>query len=321
MGENSKIQWTHHTHNPWVGCKRVSPGCERCYAEAYDKRVGGAVDPSTGAKALRWGPKAPRIRTSPANWRKPLRWDAEAKAAGERRRVFCASLADVFEDRHELGPWRLELLDLIRLTPALDWLLLTKRPHLVRPLLSAAIDESRVAPWDTAAVVDWVQGWLDGRPPPNVWLGTTVEDQRRAHERVPELLAVPAAVRFLSCEPLLEAVDLRRWLDQPWAVHGDDGRPRAAPNRTRPDWVIVGGESGPGARPFDVAWARSLVRQCRAAGVASFVKQLGSRPIETDSARFPPLGFRRLPLRDHAGGDMAEWPADLRVREFPGGPT
>ena len=131
-------------------------------------------------------------------------------------------------------------------------------------------------------------------PWPNVWLGTTVEDQQRADERLPHLVSVPAVVRFLSCEPLLERVDLTRWL--PWGF------------RRGIDWVIIGGESGPGARPFMLHWARDLVAQCRGAGVAPFVKQLGSRP--TDS-------ITDVHLRDSAGGDMAEWPADLRVREFP----
>lgn len=284
MGENSGIQWTHHTFNPWVGCQRVSPGCEHCYAEAYDKRVGGGVDPETGKKALRWGPSAPRVRTSASNWAKPLKWNAAATRVGERHRVFCSSLADVFEARPELVEWRADLFRLIERTPSLDWLLLTKRPE----------------NFDLA-----------GRPfgwPPNVWLGVTVENQEQANRRIPLLVHQRAAVRFLSCEPLLEQLNLRPWLDEDETgfVH-------------HLDWVIIGGESGPKARPFHVGWARDLVAQCRDGGraeAAPFVKQLGARAIDrqwdgTKSAMVD------LHLADSHGGDPAEWPADLVVREFP----
>lgn len=331
MGENSSIQWTHHTFNPWVGCQRVSPGCTNCYAEAYDKRVGGAkiTEVSAGVamtyKTLRWGPKAPRVRTSVQNWRKPLAWNRAAEAAGERHRVFCASLADVFEDRPELVEWRAQLFDLIDATKHLDWLLLTKRPE----------NLSRMLPWGR----DPEEA---GSPWPNVWLGTTVEDQQRANERIPELLKVPAEVRFLSCEPLLERVDLSRWLT---GVHPSNfSEPlREQVMAGRPDWVIIGGESGHGARPFHAGWARDLLRQCRASGVAPFVKQLGANvrtrnddqltgdrsdggwDVTDDQVEENVYGYReeyqgadvRVRLRDSAGGDMAEWPADLRVREFP----
>lgn len=308
MGENSSIQWTTHTFNPWVGCQRVSPGCTHCYAESYDKRVGGVpkkqrADPEK--PETRWGPKGRRTRTSAANWRLPHRWNAEAAAAGRRDRVFCASLADVFEDRPELAPWRLELLELIRTTPNLDWLLLTKRPEQIRPALQTARDSFRKStPLDT-----WLCSWLDHhRPPANVWLGTTVEDQQRANERIPALLAVPATVRFLSCEPLIERVDL----DLRKLADGCGPRPIKT---TGIDWVIIGGESGPGARPFYLPWARDLVRQCRDSGAAPFVKQLGARPV---AAGDDEADQRRLLNVTHpAGGDMAEWPEDLRVREFP----
>lgn len=309
MGENSNIQWTTHTFNPWEGCQRVSPGCQHCYAEARNHRFAGA----DSSKVL-WGAKAPRRRTSPANWRKPLAWNRAAQAAGERHRVFCASLADVFEDRPELAPWRLELLELIRTTPSLDWLLLTKRPESIQALLREARRTfSTATPLHT-----WLTSWLDhGQPPANVWLGTTVEDQERADERIPALLYAPAAVRFLSCEPLLERVDLSKWLNV-WGVSDATGKTECSAI----DWVIIGGESGHGARPFDTAWARDLVRQCRSAGVAPFVKQLGARPEdggETLDAAWRRYESGKGPMRlvDPAGGDMAEWPADLRVREFP----
>lgn len=296
MGENSAIQWTHHTFNPWVGCQRVSPGCVNCYAEAYDKRVGGAKLPD-GSKSLRWGPTAPRVRTSAANWRKPLAWDAAAKVAGERHRVFCASLADVFEDRPELEPIRLDLLELIRITPNLDWLFLTKRPEAIQALLRAARRTFRTA----TPLHTWLTSWLDyNQPPPNVWLGTTVEDQQRANERIPALLSVPARVRFLSCEPLLEHVNLTG----PW--------PLGAGENFGIDWVIIGGESGSKARSFHTEWARDLIQQCRAGGSAPFVKQMGSNAVGSGRDQ-----LALLSMKDGHGGDPAEWPEDLRVREFP----
>lgn len=303
MGENSNIAWTTHTFNPWVGCQRVSPGCTHCYAESYDRRVGGAVDPADGAKKLRWGPTAPRVRTATANWRKPLKWNAAAKAAGVRHRVFCSSLADVFEDRPELAPWREDLFGLIASTRSLDWLLLTKRPENTRRLWPATMNEpgGHGVLWCPPPDPTW---W------PNVWLGTTVEDQQRANERVPALLSVPARVRFLSCEPLLERVDLNPWL---LSEHGR----RAIGAHPGIGWVIIGGESGPGARPFALEWARHLVRQCRSAGGAPFVKQLGARPTAAGSEHIGPDSQCLRHLVDPAGGDPAEWPADLRVREFP----
>jgi protein gp37 len=378
MGENSGIQWTHHTFNPWVGCQRVSPGCENCYAEAYDKRVGGAL--VDGTKQLRWGPKAPRVRTSAANWKKPLQWNKRAQLAGVRERVFCASLADVFELNEHIEPnWRLELFSIIRQTPALDWLLLTKRPENFEAALRSALEisarhngymESAEAFEETRL---WLTRWLGGDPPFNVWLGTTVEDQQRANERIPRVIEIPAAVRFLSMEPLLEGVDLDPltcpncgehevfWGDepgsQPWCSECDTemGSPGwLSDAEDGIDWVIIGGESGGKARPFDVQWARDLVKQCRAAGVAPFVKQLGTNVRDRNDAGFDAwgevdsetklptnesawpaseeygghirvedidTGYQGAPVRvhlgDHHGGDPAEWPLDLRVREFP----
>lgn len=271
MGENSGIQWTTHTFNPWEGCQRVSPGCQHCYAEARNHRFAGE-----DASKVLWGPSAPRRRTSAANWKKPIAWNKAAREAGRRDRVFCASLADVFESGVVLAQWRAELFDLIRRTPDLDWLLLTKRPENIEGMMPPyRAEDAR-----TGAFEIW----------PNVWLGTTVEDQRRADERIPVLLRMPAKVWFLSCEPLLERVVL--------------------PFASVVDWVIIGGESGPGARPFALEWARDLVRQCRASGAAPFVKQLGANPIMEP-------GPLTVPLQDSHGGDWDEWPADLRIREFP----
>lgn len=269
MAENSKIEWTDHTFNPWVGCTKVGPGCDHCYAESWAKR--------TGAPGL-WNGE--RRRTSAANWRAPLKWNREAEAEGVRRRVFCASLADVF-DNEVPQEWRDDLWELIRRTPNLDWLLLTKRIGNALKLVDAGVF----------------------RALPNVWLGATVVNQEEADRDILKLLAVPARVRFLSMEPLLAPVDLTRIGPK---------RINALGRGSWLHWVIAGGESGPKARDFDVQWGEDIVEQCRSAEVPVFVKQLGSNPVcEHQHMPIP------MVLKDKKGGDMAEWPEDLRVREFP----
>jgi protein gp37 len=328
MGESTAIAWTHHTFNPWWGCTKVSEACRNCYAEAWAKRTGHAET---------WGASGRRRFFSDKHWAEPLKWNRKAEEAGERRRVFCASMADVFEglgqehpDFLEMHRARLRLWDLIGETPWLDWLLLTKRPESI----------TAFSPWIHERF------FL-----PNVWLGTTVEDQETAAERIPHLLAAPATVRFLSCEPLLEAVSLReQWLRGAFDRCPDEGRPTVpgdgdpcagcpgygdecgAIRGPRVDWVIVGGESGRGARDFDLPWARSIVAECHGAGVPVFVKQLGAWPIVrrgveafaafTEEAKraypHPPDELLiRLKLKDRKGGDPSEWPEDLRVREVP----
>lgn len=290
MGEVTSIAWTHHTFNAWIGCAKVSAGCKNCYAEV-----------ETFARRSRangielWGENASRHVTSDAYWKDPLAWNRAAEKDRERRRVFCSSMSDVFEDRKDLDLPRARLWKLISETPWLDWLLLTKRP------------ENAVRLWTMAAIAAQELDSKKDAPvwQPNVWLGMTAEDQERANERIPHLLRVPAAVRFLSCEPLLGPVDLTRFFDA-WAVKGET---RLEPAR-RPNWVIGGGESGPGARPCDIAWLRSLRDQCKDAGVPYFNKQLGTRPEMSPG----PISW---PCTHPKGGDPEEWPEDLRVREFP----
>lgn len=209
MGEKSKIAWCDHTFNPWEGCAKVSPGCTNCYAETRNQRFGGD----------NWGVGKPRRRTSEANWRQPLKWNREADRllSGEltadpdkvrRPRVFCASLADWLDPEVPIE-WLADLLVLIAETPHLDWLLLTKRPQLWRERMGAIAADEWGLPLGAAILA---QQWLAGTAPANIWLGTTVEDERRADERIPALLTIPAEVRFLSMEPLLEQVDLGLWL-------------------------------------------------------------------------------------------------------------
>ena len=230
MAKDSKIEWTHHTFNPWWGCIKVSAACDHCYAETWAKRLGEDL----------WGPTAGRRFFGDAHWKEPLKWNREAEALNERRRVFCASMADVFEQRDDLVPHRMRLLELIEQTPHLDWLLLTKRIHLVKRLLP--------------------KGY---KLPRNVWLGTTVEHQEAADKRIKYLLQFDTpAVRFLSCEPLLGPIDL-----SPWLLKNDLG--------VRVDWVIAGGESGFGSRPMDPMWPSQLQKQCSAAKVAFHFKQWG----------------------------------------------
>ncbi|NMJ43504.1 phage Gp37/Gp68 family protein [Roseomonas sp. JC162] len=231
MAKFSRIEWTDHTFNPWWGCARVSPACDNCYAEAIARRFSAGI----------WGARAPRRFFGEAHWREPLRWNAEAVRLGARKRVFCASMADVFENRAEVVAHRSKLWELIRATPALDWLLLTKRPQLIARYLPQ----------------DWGGGYS------NVWLGTTTENQTEAQRRVPHLLGTPSVVHFISAEPLLSALDVRDWLI-------------SAPGRGKIGWVIAGGESGARARPSDPAWFRGLRDDCKRAGVPFHFKQWGN---------------------------------------------
>jgi len=203
MGANTKIEWATHTFNPWWGCTKVSEACKNCYAESWAKRVGENV----------WGPKADRRFFGDDHWKHPVRWNKTAQDSEARPRVFCASMADVFEPRPELAPWREKLFDLIEATPNLDWLLLTKRPEHV----------SRLARW----TLDW---------PDNVWLGTTVELQARAEELLPHLDRIPAKVRFISAEPLLGPLEIDNWLKSSidWVITGGESGPKARP--ASPAW-------------------------------------------------------------------------------------
>lgn len=271
MGQQTNIAWTDHTWNPWRGCTKVSPGCQHCYAEAMSKR-----NPSVLGI---WGPQGTRVIASEVSWREPLKWDRQARLDGVRRRVFCASMADVFEDRPELVAPRVRLFHLISETRNLDWLLLTKRPENVLRFRGG----------------DGVPRSWPETMPPNVWLGVSVESNDYRW-RIEELLKIDAAVRFVSYEPALGPLDLvqrfedgatRNYLDGQFRglrCRGVDGHPDFVVDTTdahlpRLHWLIAGGESGPGHRPCSVEWIADVARQCREAGVACFVKQdSGPRP-------------------------------------------
>ena len=327
-----------------IAITKVSDGCKHCYAETMSGR-----NPGTLGK---WGPSGTRVVAAESYWKLPVKWNRAAQT-GERRRVFCASLADVFEDwqgpmvdtkRRKLftingSKWFTEaeypecrtltmkdvrswLFALIDATPNLDWLLLTKRPENVRRMWPDVTVQSQQQADDRNE-----RGEVFRR---NVWLLTSVEDQVSAVTRISELLKCRdlCPVLGVSAEPLLGPVDLTSVGDSFHAIHRPGTREQIAllPKYPSIDWVIAGGESGPKARPCCTDWIRSIVGQCKSAGVPCFVKQLGAKPYMEGSGgeRFQwPCGFTVtggntwLEHRDRKGGDPSEWPADLCVREFP----
>ena len=317
---NTSIEWTDATWSPVRGCSIVSKGCTNCYAMKQAHRFSGPGRAYEGLTKLTnggpvWTGKVqlvPELLAAPLHWRKP-------------RRVFVNSMSDLF---HEDVPDEFidQVFAVMALCPQHTFQVLTKRAERMRRYLTATkvlIEIDSVSMLMLSKQTEQTVVNLPRRdwPLPNVWLGVSCEDQATADERIPVLLDTPAAVRFVSAEPLLAPVDLTPLLQI--GTRGGDGI-------VRPDlsWLIVGGESGPGARPCDVAWIRSIVAQCKAAGTA-FVKQLGARPIWNGCAgpdEHWPAGTARVDsghgywdvrLRDRKGGDPSEWPADLRVREFP----
>jgi protein gp37 len=269
MAENSSIEWCDHTFNGWIGCSRVGPGCDNCYA---------AVSTPVRVAGIKWGPGEDRVRTKPSNWAKPRQWERNAESFmaqhGRRQRVFCSSLADVF-DNEVPTQWRTDLLRLILETPSLDWLLLTKRIGNARRMLDDAVTVD-------GRLMDASDRY---RPLPNVWIGATVVNQDEADRDIPKLLEVPAAIRFLSIEPMLGAIDLSRFLWQCCGNYQDGAEhmgsregPVCCGNPETKDllhWIIVGGESGPKARPAHPNWFRSLRDQCAQAEVPYLFKQWG----------------------------------------------
>lgn len=248
MGANTNIEWADHTFNPWIGCHKISPGCKHCYAERVAKRFGWAAD---------WTRKGRRKVTTRDYWQKPLAWNDQVKPGDRRPRVFCGSLCDVFEPRMDLRKHRRQLFRLIEKTPNLIWMLLTKRNprHLVPE--------------------HWDPFW-----PPNCWLGVTVESQDQV-EKAYRICRMPAPVHFVSCEPLLGRVQLsnvelpggRRWDAYTGDVHEPGGEIFTGTHRI--DWVIVGGESGPGARVMDAEWVMALGCECWVKDIPFFFKQWG----------------------------------------------
>ena len=247
MGKNTKISWAHHTQNFWLGCTKISAGCASCYAEAQMDHLYHRVN---------WGKGNPRVMTK--TWRDPLKWDKEARDQGIRWRVFTNSLSDMF-DEEVLDQWRDDAFRVIKACQNLDWLILTKRIQKAHDYLMA----------------------LPGWPWPNVWVGTSVENQEAADYRIPILLNIPAKVRWLSMEPLLEPVNLFGMLNGL-------------------DWVVVGGESGEGYRKMKSEWAMSLYAQCQTQKVPFFCKQ-GSGPLSGCQYDLPAglFSVKEYPRNDH----------------------
>lgn len=349
MSETTKIAWAKHTFNPWIGCTKVASGCANCYAEAMAGRLG-----------VTWGPNGTRRRTAESTWKQVEKWNRQAMCTcgrdsawgishigqcpqKDRPRVF-PSLCDIFEDwdMHvetpkaavSMADVRRDFFALIDRTPNLDWLLLTKRPKNIGRMWCSHVN-------------------TDGKPPSqlhrkNVWLLYSASDQASLDAGLPHLLACRDLVPVLglSLEPLTGPVDLRRvcvrvdspdsreWRDSLTGTictqsmtHGH----REFQTKSSIDWVIVGGESGPRARPCNVEWLRSIVSQCREAGVPCFVKQFGARVVWNPAQKWESWpdqtridyesrgieSLHRVLLRDPKGGDLDEWPFDIRVREFP----
>ena len=370
MADGTGIEWTDATWNPIRGCSRVSEGCRNCYAETVAARFSGPgqpyeglarfVDRPDGAREARWTGEVQLVEahlTDPVRWQRP-------------RRVFVNSMSDLF---HEKVPDTAidRVFAVMALAPRHTFQVLTKRPERLRAYCSDPGSPGRVARalidnvlierrWPFVGREAWpVQSIGDEEDPddvtipwplPNVWLGVSVEDQVAADTRIPILLATQAAVRFISAEPLLGPVNVRWSLGEPINIAAgllERGRFSPGLETLRGlDWIIVGGESGPGARPFYAPWARSILHQCQKAGVACFIKQMGGNVRDRNDAGFDGCengwnlddegrvehdinGYSeeyqgaevRIHLKDRKGGDWSEWPEDLRVREFPARPA
>ena len=280
MAETTGIEWTDHTANFWWGCVKVSPGCANCYAEVWSKRYGRDI----------WGPAATteRWRTK-GPWRDILRWDAKAAADGVRRRVFVQSMSDFFEEHPQLDEWRAEASAILAGLKHLDVQLLTKRPENIRRMVPAS----------------WWDQW-----PAHIWVGTSVENQEQADRRIPLLLEVPAAVRFLSCEPLLGPVDLTAVSDGEGLVDPEgydylnvlrgfsyDSYGEYGGRIPVIRWAIVGGESGPKARPMHPDWVRAIRDQCQEAAIAFHFKQWGEW-VSQEEWHGKPAGITDMPWYD-----------------------
>lgn len=372
MAENTEIEWATHTWNPWLGCTKVSAGCKNCYAETLmDTRYG----------KVAWGQNGTRVRTTAAYWRKPIAWNAASQPAfcqpGDQTRVF-PSLCDVFEDwggpitaggknpvylasdnRASRGPegritmddCRTDLFRLIDATPHLTWLLLTKRPENILKMWPYRTIPEVEAGFESKMYPEYFRAMLPSVPGamyrPNVWIGTSIENQETADQRIPELLKCRelSPVLWLSYEPALGPVDFRFCpgrhgfetqpeSEDPISGLDADGRCNHSPVgmmtcstrrhwtfADRPsqlncgiDWTIIGGESGPGARTAHIDWYRSAVKQCNESDVAVFVKQLGASWYEDSQAG---QRSRHSGIKSSKGGDPSEWPPDLRVRQYP----
>ncbi|MFI5300817.1 MAG: DUF5131 family protein [Polyangiales bacterium] len=265
MSEDTGIAWATNTFNPWWGCMRVSPACEHCYAERHAARVANYMAKLWGRDrpGKLWGPNSNRMIAPDHIWDSPVLWNDKAARDGSTVHVFCASMCDIFEDRRDLDPHRARLWELVEATPHLRWLLLTKRPEFIASMVPAA--------------------WMTAGFPVNAWVGVTAENQKYFDERVPVLATIPTSVRFISAEPLLGPIDVSQ-------------------HAASLQWIIAGGESGPGARPMEVEWARSLREQATSRNIPFFFKQWGNWRPDTEGN-----GLIKIKNKDTRDLDGAEW--------------
>ena len=294
---STKIQWCDEVWNPIVGCSKISAGCERCYAASAAKTARLQQFPQY-QKVKDWNGT---VEFVPSQLEKPYKWK-------KGKRIFVGSMADIF---HENVPfkWLEEIMAMIEETAQHTYQILTKRPERMIDFFD----------WYSARCSDESIGDIKWRMPDNIWLGVSCENQAMADKRIPLLLEIPAKVRFLSCEPLLEPINLSKFLPIEWSEIAEDwieswpgiGSYSAS---DYPNWVITGGESGASARPCHVDWIRDIASQCQSAKVAIFIKQLGSNAIATRSDN---TGNYKLKLQDRKGSDILEWFDDLRLQQFP----
>lgn len=357
MSEKTNIQWCDSTINFWSGCTKASDGCKNCYAEERDKR-------HLQEPVSHWGKGAPRLKSKSAVKqaltmnRKPWICDECGEALAHRtvslknsdclhlksfhrRKIFSLSLGDWLDDEVPIE-WLAEMLDTIRQCSDVTWILCTKRPENFKARMTEVMKfyENRPPTKSTDETWKWVLDWVcsahEATPtvPVNIILLASVENQEQADKRIPELLKIPAACRGLSLEPLLGPVDLSNFVTDFYVrTSQPDGEPeqvQCPPTMDGISWLIIGGESGANARICEIGWIRSLVAQGKAAGVATFVKQLGQEiiaPVTTSFGIEPqfrsddklPAANLMFKLRDKNGGDISEWPEDLRIQEWPNG--
>ncbi|HEY9864974.1 MAG TPA: phage Gp37/Gp68 family protein [Candidatus Obscuribacterales bacterium] len=288
------ISWTDEVCNPIVGCSRISEGCQKCYAATAAKSARLQQFPQY-QKVAKWNGTVEFVKNQlekPYKWKKP-------------KKIFICSMADIF---HENVPfeWIEEIFYMIENCPQHTFQILTKRPERMIEFFD----------WYSARCSDHSVG-LQWSIPDNVWLGVSCENQAMADKRIPLLMEIPAKVRFLSCEPLLEPLDLSKFLPIEWSEIAEDWIESwpgigSYSRDTYPDWVIVGGESGTGARECHVDWIRDIASQCQSAKVPVFVKQLGSNALQGDIAN-----GSKLKLKDRKGSDILEFPEDLKLQQFP----
>ena len=288
--ENTKIEWCDHTFNPWIGCTKVSTGCDNCHAETLNKRFGWCTSGDEFETEIEpiWNcPSAYRI-TGDGCWEKIRQLNRKAKKTNTRPKVFCASMSDWLDENAPLRAF-IKLINIIKETQYLTWLLVTKRPGNWKKRMNDALDFMSVRIFDSH-YTDFFEDWVSGHEPENVWMGTTIENYEMAEKRIPELLKIPAKKHFVSAEPLLSHIDLTEWmLSDKIAVNAvvPYSNPPKLTRLRKINWVICGGETGPNARPMNPNWVKALHAQCKKNEVPFFFKQWGEWHEGIGTGKYP----------------------------------